>query len=138
MLHQDAQNAERVVGEVRLLGVRVPEADDVLALVIQRRARFEPLVARRLSVVVDQRSKAARSDTGGFRFAGEDIGILLPELGSAELMHKLLRRPAAALEVQAVALPVYMLWGVHALPWRMSILSKSSRPSADVSNLDPP
>lgn len=125
VLHQHAQYAQRIVREVRFVGVRVPKPNDVLALksgrvaiphdrqeevqvlvVVQTRAEFQVLVPRRFPIAFDEGMKRSRGDDARLVLRREDIGVLLPERWRPELVFELLGRPAATLEVEAIALPV--------------------------------
>jgi len=129
VFHENTQHAERVVGEIGFLGVCIAEADHVLALhlgrvclahnlaeeieifvVVQTRARFEVLVSRRFSIVVDQSAEIARDHFAGRVLLREDASVFGPEFRRSKFVLELLRGPAAPLEVNSIALPVDVLW----------------------------
>lgn len=125
VFHQHPQHAQRIVREVRFVGVRVPKPNDVLALklgrvaishdrqeeiemlvVVQTRAGLQVPIPRRLVVALNQSVERSGRDDARLVLGGKNVGVFLPKLRRPELVFEFLGRPAAPLEVEAIALPV--------------------------------
>lgn len=129
MLHEHPEDPERVVGEIRLFGVCIAQADHILALhlgrvpvphdgseegkvlvVVKRRAGLQIRVPRRLVIAFNERMKGSRCNDARFVLMTEYVRVFFPERGGSKLIFKLLGRPSAPLKIQPVALLVDVLW----------------------------